>query len=61
MAIEILNSEVHKAMRLPEMIDAMKAVGVDIALSSPEELGRLIEAEIQRWGKVVRALNLKSA
>jgi tripartite-type tricarboxylate transporter receptor subunit TctC len=58
--VDILNSEVHKAMRLPEMIDAMKAVGVDIALSSPEELGRLIEAEIQRWSKVVRALNLKS-
>jgi tripartite-type tricarboxylate transporter receptor subunit TctC len=60
-AIEILNSEVHKAMRLPEMIDTMKAVGFNIALSTPEELGRLIEAEIQRWGKVVRALNLKSA
>jgi len=32
---------------------------VDIALSTPEEFGRLIESEMNRWGKVVRALNLK--
>jgi len=29
------------------------------ALSTPEEFGRLIESEMQRWGKLVRALNLK--
>jgi tripartite-type tricarboxylate transporter receptor subunit TctC len=32
---------------------------VDIALSTPEEFGQLIESEMQRWSKVVRALNLK--
>ena len=56
--VELLNAEVHKTMRLPEMLDAMKSVGVDVALSTPEEFGRLIESEMQRWGKVVRALNL---
>ena len=34
-------------------------LGVDIELSTPEEFGRLIESEMHRWGKVVRALNLK--
>jgi tripartite-type tricarboxylate transporter receptor subunit TctC len=38
----------------------MRGVGVDIALSTPEEFGRLIESEMQRWGKVIRALNLKA-
>lgn len=57
--VDLLNSEVHKAMRLPETAEAMKAMGVDLALSTPEEFGRVIEAEIQRWGSVVRALNLK--
>ena len=57
--IEFLNAEVHKAMRTPEMAEAMKNVGVDVVLSTPEEFGRMIEAEMQRWGKVVRALNLK--
>lgn len=57
--VELLNAEVHKAMRLPEMIEAMRNVGVEIALSTPEEFGRVIESEMQRWGKVVRALKLK--
>ena len=57
--IDLLNAEVHKAMRLAEMLDAMKNVGVEVALSTPEVFGQLIESEIQRWGKVVRALNLK--
>ena len=57
--VELLNAEVHKAMRSAEMAEAMKAVGVEAALSTPEAFSQLIEAEIQRWGKVVRALNLK--
>jgi tripartite-type tricarboxylate transporter receptor subunit TctC len=57
--IETLNTEVHKTMRKPDAVEAMRSVGVDIALSTPEEFGRVIESEMQRWGKVVRALNLK--
>jgi tripartite-type tricarboxylate transporter receptor subunit TctC len=57
--IDLLNAEVHKAMRLHDMAEAMKNAGVEIALSTPEAFGMLIESEIQRWGKVVRALNLK--
>lgn len=57
--VELLNTEVHKAMRSVEMAEAMKNVGVEVALSTPEEFGQLIESEIQRWGRVVRTLNLK--
>jgi len=57
--VDTLNAEVHKTMRLPAAVDAMRGMGVDIELSTPEEFGRLIESEMQRWGKVIRALNLK--
>ena len=57
--IETLNAEVHKAMRQPGTVEAMRGMAVDITLSTPEEFGRLIESEMQRWGKLVRALNLK--
>ena len=57
--IETLNAEVHKAMRQPDTVEAMRGMAVDIELSTPEEFGRLIESEMQRWGKLVRALNLK--
>ena len=29
--------------------------GVDYRLSSPDEFGRFVEAEIKRWAKVVKA------
>jgi len=57
--IDRLNTEVHKLMRTPAAIEAMNRVGVDIELSTPGEFGRLIESEMQRWGKVIRTLGLK--
>ena len=44
---------------MPGAVDAMRSVGVDIALSTPEEFGRLIESEMQRWGKLIRTLKIK--
>ena len=58
--IETINAEVHKAMRQPDTVAAMRGMAVDIALTTPEEFGRLIESEMHRWGKLVRALNLKA-
>ena len=57
--VDRLNADVHKTMKRADAVDAMRSMGVDIALSTPEEFGRIIEAEMQRWGKVIRALNLK--
>lgn len=57
--IDTLNAEAHKVMRQPESVDAMRRMAVDIALSAPKEFGSLIESEMNRWGKVIRALNLK--
>ncbi len=56
--IDALNAEAHKVMRQPDTVEAMRRMAVEIDLSTPEEFGRLIESEMQRWSKVVRALNL---
>ena len=58
--IEMLNAETHKVMRLPASVDAMRAMAVDIVLTTPDEFGRLIESELHRWSKVVRSLKLKA-
>ena len=57
--IDTLNAESHKVMKRPATEETMLRMAVDIELSTPEEFGRLIESEMQRWGKVIRALNLK--
>ena len=57
--IDTLNAESHKVMKRPATEETMRRMAVDIELSTPEEFGRLIESEVQRWSKVIRALNLK--
>jgi tripartite-type tricarboxylate transporter receptor subunit TctC len=57
--VDTLNAEAHKVMRQPDTVEAMRRMAVDIELSTPEEFGRLVESEMQRWSKVIRALNLK--
>jgi tripartite-type tricarboxylate transporter receptor subunit TctC len=57
--IDTLNAETHKVMREPNSVQTMLRLAVDITLSTPEEFGGLIESEMNRWGKVIRALNLK--
>ena len=57
--VDALNAESHKVMREPQTVEAMRRMAVDIELSTPEEFGRLIESEMQRWSKVIRALDLK--
>jgi tripartite-type tricarboxylate transporter receptor subunit TctC len=58
--IDTLNSEVHKVMRRPGAVDAMRSMGVDIALGTPEAFGRIIESEMARWGKLIRTLGLEA-
>jgi tripartite-type tricarboxylate transporter receptor subunit TctC len=57
--IDTLNAESHQVMKRPATEATMRRMAVDIELSTPEEFGRLIESEMQRWGKVIRALKLK--
>ncbi len=57
--VDTLNAEIHKVMRLPSSVQAMQKMAVDIVLTTPDEFGNLIESEMQRWSKVVRALGLK--
>jgi tripartite-type tricarboxylate transporter receptor subunit TctC len=35
-------------------------MGMELVLSSPEELQKWIETEMQRWGKVVKDNNIRA-
>jgi tripartite-type tricarboxylate transporter receptor subunit TctC len=49
-----LNSDITRILSTPEAKKLMASAGVDVATSSPEEFGRLMQSELDRWGKVVR-------
>lgn len=57
--IQTLNNAVRKGMSTPEAVTALANAGVDVRLSSPEELGQYLKDEAKVWGDVVRSTDFK--
>jgi tripartite-type tricarboxylate transporter receptor subunit TctC len=53
-----LNEVVTASLRRPETAQSFAGFGAEPAPTTPAEFGAFINAEIQRWGKVVKAANL---
>ena len=49
-----MHAEMAKVMKLPAVVDRFNQMGIEIAASSPDELGKFIANEVSRWNKVVR-------
>jgi tripartite-type tricarboxylate transporter receptor subunit TctC len=52
--IRRLHAELHKAIAAPDMKDKFASAVLEANPSSPEEFGRRIVAEVDRWKRVVR-------
>ena len=57
--VVLLNREIAKILALPDMKDRLVSLGSDAVASSPEEFAQRIKTEIETWGKVIRAANIK--
>jgi tripartite-type tricarboxylate transporter receptor subunit TctC len=55
-----INAEVNKRVLSPEGREQLVAQGYDIAGGSPEDFGAFIKREFEKWGRVVRAANVKA-
>jgi tripartite-type tricarboxylate transporter receptor subunit TctC len=53
--VERLNREINTILRRPDITESWKRQGVNPMPMTPDEFGRYIEAEIERWAKVIRA------
>jgi tripartite-type tricarboxylate transporter receptor subunit TctC len=54
-----LNSEINAALADPKLKARLTDLGADLAPTTPAEFGKLIADETEKWGKVVRAANIK--
>ena len=52
--VHTLNAAITKVLSTPDSRKLMASAGVDVATSTPEEFGALLQSELDRWGKVVR-------
>jgi tripartite-type tricarboxylate transporter receptor subunit TctC len=56
-----LNSAFKAALTDPEIGRKLLAAGAVPAPTSPEELGDILKADLDRWGKIIRARNIKTS
>lgn len=59
--VDKLNREIVAVIRKPEVQARMADVGAEAVGSSPEEFGKLIRSERDKWGKVIKASNIQPA
>jgi tripartite-type tricarboxylate transporter receptor subunit TctC len=55
-----LNAELNRIVKLPNVSTRLVDQLFDIRAGTPEEFGALIKADVVKWGKVVRAGNIRA-
>jgi tripartite-type tricarboxylate transporter receptor subunit TctC len=58
--IDRLNQEINAALVDPKMKERLADLGGMPLALSPVEFGKLIADETEKWGKVIRAANIKA-
>jgi tripartite-type tricarboxylate transporter receptor subunit TctC len=54
-----LNAAAVRALRSPDVAARMNQIGFDVVASSPEEFGRFMKDEVERWTRVVARGGIK--
>jgi tripartite-type tricarboxylate transporter receptor subunit TctC len=54
-----LNTAVTRILKQPDMQSSLRKVGTEIVYRTPDEFGKFLRAEQQKWSKVVKEIGLK--
>jgi tripartite-type tricarboxylate transporter receptor subunit TctC len=57
-AVERLNQEIGKIVMQAELREAWSKMGAESTVMSPDELGRALNAEIDKWGRLIKAAKI---
>lgn len=55
-----LNAEIVAVLKLTEVRERLASQGVDARPSTPEEFGRLLASDLERWAKVVQRAGIRA-
>jgi tripartite-type tricarboxylate transporter receptor subunit TctC len=58
--VQRMNAAMAKVLKLPPVQERLVQMGVVSTASSPDEFGRFIRHEVERWSKVVKEHNIKA-
>ena len=54
-----INEDVNKALAMPDVIERLEASGAEDDGGSPEKFAQFIQADLQKWGKVIKDAGVK--
>lgn len=54
-----LNAEIVRILKMPDVQEKLAGLGAQIVGSSPDEFAAYLKSEIDKWGKVARASNIR--
>jgi tripartite-type tricarboxylate transporter receptor subunit TctC len=57
--VSLLSREMQSTVRKPELRERFTQLGIDPAGTSPEQFTKFLRDEADKWGKVIRAANVK--
>ena len=57
--IATLNKEINAILATPEIKQKFANIGGTAIGGTPEEYGKFVASEIEKWGKVIKAANIK--
>jgi len=58
--VDKLNKEINRALVDPKIKTRLADLGGATLAGSPADFGKLIAEETEKWGKVIRAANIKA-
>jgi tripartite-type tricarboxylate transporter receptor subunit TctC len=58
--IATLNKEINAGLTDPKMKARLAEIGTAVLAGTPADFGKLIAEETEKWGKVIRAANIKA-
>ena len=58
--ISRLNSEIHKALATPDLIEKLAKSGVEPLINTPDQFSAFIKSEMTRYAKVVKDAGIKA-
>jgi tripartite-type tricarboxylate transporter receptor subunit TctC len=57
--VSLLSRQMQTAVHKPELRERFTQLGIDPAGTTPEQFSKFLRDEIDKWGKVIRAANVK--
>jgi len=57
--VALLNAEMNAILSDPEVREGLRKQGLDPTPGTPEDLSRVIDTDLERWTKIVRAAQIK--